>query len=71
MTTDPHRLISRSCPYCKGWDLNVVELVILPAGDELRSYISDFFVGCGFCGALGPPASSEIEAVERWNQRSE
>ena len=64
--------IQEPCPFCKERrDLHPVELAVLPAGDEPRAYASDFFVGCAKCGALGPPAGSETEAVEYWNRRPE
>ena len=45
----------KSCPFC-----GTHHVVVLYAA-----------VRCGECGAVGPSASSDAVAVERWNTRAE
>jgi Lar family restriction alleviation protein len=48
---------SKFCPFCGSMDL------------ELRGCDAPFYVACNSCGAEGPMANSEEEAIAGWDNR--
>ena len=71
---DPHPLIPEDvdmepCPFCgeQPWRLwnTAIDLPEDERGDPT------WIVTCGYCGADGPPNSTQTDAINTWNNRYE
>ncbi len=61
----PETIEPKNCPFCKAVGHEVFPDTVMPdVPDGVR-----YHVGCWNCGARGPAALSESEAVKKWNRR--
>ena len=58
------------CPFCGGEARVIVADEVTDAGCE-EATVPLYAASCPYCGARGPMALSEDEAVEAWNRRAE
>lgn len=59
------------CPFCGAPDLEAIELMIYPAGENPENYSSEYVVACQNCAANGPPAGTRAVAIRQWNEAQE
>jgi uncharacterized protein YbaR (Trm112 family) len=53
------------CPFCK----HQSELFVFWRYLRKRKPVKLYYVGCPVCGAYGPTALTEEEAISAWNER--
>ena len=59
----------KPCPFCGGD--HVRQLVDGTRPQMPDRHVESFWVECSNCDTEGPVCDTEVEAVERWNERHE
>ncbi len=64
-------IISRTrCPFCASWSLKTRPTYVGRPGDPADESYKFVHVFCEGCGAYGPSAQSDGDAITLWNRRA-